>query len=193
MKYKGKLYAEFPDGSRHFIIYPTLKLEGTMLGERKLKYRGKLVVFDAKNDLIALIKLDPDKRSLIDKMSKPKETYPDYYKGVITSYKNNIDMNFKGYTLINPDEYIYSNIEGEFSKYCSFGNKTYWETSEQFPSITRQEYTLPSDSSFREDVWLWKQDKEDLAQNYKVRLEDNQRRDEKLREAYQKNNQKAKK
>jgi len=43
-------------------------------------------------------------------------------------------------------------------------------------------FTLPSDSSFREDIIWWKKEDEDLAQRYKVKLEEIQRKDKKMRE-----------
>jgi hypothetical protein len=43
-------------------------------------------------------------------------------------------------------------------------------------------YTLPSDSTFREDlIWLKKGD-EETAQKFKIKLEEIQRKDKKMRE-----------
>ena len=42
--------------------------------------------------------------------------------------------------------------------------------------------TLPSDSTFREDLILLKKGNEDLAQKCKIKLEELQRNDRKLRE-----------
>ena len=53
---------DYPDGTKHKIVYPTFKLAGTMVGSRSLKFRGKLFVIDQKNDLISQIELDPDER-----------------------------------------------------------------------------------------------------------------------------------
>ena len=48
-------------------------------------------------------------------------------------------------------------------------------------------YTLPSDSTFREDLNVWKVDKdEDKAQRLKVKFEEIQRKDKKLRENWAK-------
>ncbi len=71
---------EYPDGTRHLIIYPNMKLEGTMLGSRVLKFRGDLFIIDEKNDLISHIALDPDERGFFNKMVSKKQTNPDYFK-----------------------------------------------------------------------------------------------------------------
>jgi hypothetical protein len=47
-------------------------------------------------------------------------------------------------------------------------------------------YTLPSDSTFREDLNLLKKD-EEASQRYKIKLEEIQRNDRKLRDTYLKN------
>lgn len=43
-------------------------------------------------------------------------------------------------------------------------------------------FTLPSDSTFREDLYWLKKNNEDLSQVYKIRLEEIQRNDKKSRE-----------
>jgi hypothetical protein len=59
-----------------------------------------------------------------------------------------------------------------------------------FPKFKRMAYTLPSDSMFREDVlWLKKGD-EDTSQKFKIKLEELQRKDKRLRDTYEKNNKK---
>lgn len=71
---------QYPDGTKHKVVYPDLKLAGTMMGDRALKFRGKLFVVDEKNDLISYIQLDPDDRGFFKKMVSKKQTYPDYFK-----------------------------------------------------------------------------------------------------------------
>jgi hypothetical protein len=51
-----------------------------MVGERSLKFRGKLWVTDEKNDLISYIELDPDQRGFFKKLTSRKQTKPDYFK-----------------------------------------------------------------------------------------------------------------
>lgn len=74
------MIVEYPDGTKHLVVYPTLKLAGTMVGARALKFRGKLSIIDVKNDLISHIELDPDQRGFFQKMVSKKQTFPDYFK-----------------------------------------------------------------------------------------------------------------
>jgi hypothetical protein len=66
-----------------------------------------------------------------------------------------------------------------------FDDQTYWEYKEGvFPPLKRMALTLPSDSTFREDLIFWMKKDEDNAQRFKVKLEEIQRKDRKLREHY---------
>ncbi len=75
------------------------------------------------------------------------------------------------------------NIEGEFTDYLRFHGETFWKQSDYtFPKFKRMAFTMPSDSTFREDlIWL-KKGEEDMAQKFKVKLEEIQRNDRKSRE-----------
>ena len=56
------------------------KLNGTLMGERRVKYREYMIVVDKKNDLIASINMEPDERGLFSRVFTKKSTYPDYFK-----------------------------------------------------------------------------------------------------------------
>lgn len=74
-------------------------------------------------------------------------------------------------------------MEGEFSSYVKFNNEILWEYSKfKCPEIRRMRFTLPSDSTFREDVIYLKLKNEDMSQKAKVILEEIQRNDRKLRQ-----------
>lgn len=48
--------------------------------------------------------------------------------------------------------------------------------------MEKQEFTLPSDSLYRDDLLLFKEGNLDLSQQAKTNLEETQRKDRKLRE-----------
>jgi hypothetical protein len=79
------------------------------------------------------------------------------------------------------------NVEGEFTNYLRFHGDVFWKLADYtFPKFKRMAFTLPSDCTFREDLnWLKKGD-ENMAQKYKVKLEEIQRHDRKLRESFRK-------
>lgn len=83
-----------------------------------------------------------------------------------------------------------STVEGEFTNMVRFDGKSYWVYDyDGFPKIKRMKNILDSDSMYRDDlVWIKKGD-ENLSQRFKVKLEEIQRKDKKLRE----DNMKAKK
>ena len=187
--YKGNMIVEYQNGTKNTVIYPSMKLGGTMIGQRILKFKGKVVIIDKENDLICIAKIDPDERKGIEKISKKKLSFPDYVKGVITSLSKNITVRRKQYHVINKQKFIFSILEGEFTNKISFDGNTYWEKRDNtfFKTIFRQNFTLPSDSYFREDLFFFRQNDLDLAQKYKMKLEEDQRKDEKLRELFRKN------
>jgi hypothetical protein len=79
--YKGKFIVQFKDNVKHEIVFPMFKLSGTLMGERKLKYKEMMLVTDLKNDLIASINMEPDNRGLFSRVFSKKSTfYPDYFK-----------------------------------------------------------------------------------------------------------------
>ncbi len=91
------------------------------------------------------------------------------------------------YKVTDKDKHLLCNIEGEFTQHVNFDGETYWKYDpDAYPALKRMAFTLPSDSTFREDlIWLKKGD-EDAAQRYKVKLEEIQRQDKKMREQYSK-------
>jgi hypothetical protein len=107
------------------------------------------------------------------------------YRGVITNISKNakFDKKDNSYSVVNQDKHVLGSVEGEFIKDVKFDGKTYWEYNyDGFPQLKRMGNTLPSDSMFREDlIWLKKSD-EDMAQKFKIKLEEKQREDKKLRE-----------
>ncbi len=93
------------------------------------------------------------------------------------------------YKINDKDKHLLSHIEGEFTQHIKFDGETYWKYDpDAYPAMRRMAFTLPSDSTFREDLNWWKNGDEDTAQRYKIKLEEIQRNDKKLRE----NNSKSK-
>ena len=74
-------------------------------------------------------------------------------------------------------------IEGEWTRYLKIDGKEYWKQENlNLPDLEKMEFTLPSDSTYREDLILLKNGMEDYAQQAKTELEEIQRKDRKLRE-----------
>jgi len=185
--YKGTFTIEFKDGTKHQVVFPMFKLSGTLIGDRKIKYKENMIVIDKKNDLISWIDMEPDDRGFFGKVFSKKSNYPDYFRGLVTKISKNTEYDSKNktYKLIDESKHVLSKIEGEFSNHIKFGNDIYWEYSKyECQPMKRMKFTLPSDSTFREDIIYLKLKKEDLSQKAKVMLEEIQRNDKKLRESY---------
>lgn len=112
-----------------------------------------------------------------------QKTFPDYFKGSIVNTK---DIEFGKY---NENEFkkkfnqLHS-IEGEWTKELKFDNEIYWSLNDyNIPKIyNNRSNVLKSDSSNREDLKLILENKQDECQKSKEELEENQRKDRKLRE-----------
>ena len=191
--YKGKLTVEFKDKTKNVIVYPTILLNGTMLGTRKLCFKRKMCVYDRENDLISVIAIAPsenDKRNIISKMLfnyYSKDLYPDYFKGGIYRIS---ELNIRNFSCDMPDKInieknaqCLSEIEGEFMSYINFDKRCYWRFGEkEFPQMKRDTFTLPSDSCYRDDLIWFRENDLELSQRFKVFMEEKQRKDKSVRE-----------
>ncbi len=97
------------------------------------------------------------------------------------------DKKEDSYKINDKNKHILSIIEGEFTHDVKFDGESYWSYDDNaYPALRRMAFTLPSDSTFREDLIWWKKGDEDAAQRFKVKLEEIQRSDKKLRKQYEK-------
>ncbi len=184
-KYKGRYTIELKNGLKHTVYFPEFKLTGLLFGNRTIKYYGNLTVVDEENDLIANIQMDPDERGFIKKLFTKKKKSGDYFKGIITHISKNAKFNCKekSYSILDINKFPVCSIEGEYSSHIKFDEIILWDIDQiKHPDLKRMNYTLRSDSTFREDIIWLKKGNEDMAQKSKIQLEEIQRGDKKLRE-----------
>jgi len=87
------------------------------------------------------------------------------------------------------DKYKLCKIEGEWTRYINFNEICYWRQDEQtIIPMERDSFVLESDAQYREDLMLFKMGMEDQAQEAKIYLETQQRKDKALRDDYNKAN-----
>ncbi len=190
-RFKGSYTIELKDKSIYKVFFPEFKLSGTLFGNRSIKYCGTMNIADEANDLLAYVEMEPDDRGFFKKIfTKKKAMMPDYFRGIITIMSKNskFDKKEKMYTNVDLSKNILCNIEGEFSNHLKFEGVNFWNYEQcEHPDFKRMSYTLPSDSTFREDLnWLKKGD-ESMSQKAKIKMEDNQRNDKHLREKKKQN------
>lgn len=175
----------FTEGSvvKHTIIAPIYSLAGLMIGTRKVRFSGKLCVVDERNDYVCIIEMNPDERGLFSKLMSSKKTFPDYFKGFVTK-KSSCTFDGQYYTA-NKNATKFIEIEGDWTTHIKVDGETMWDLKDvKYSNLRRTCYTLPSDSTFRDDVISFKEDKMDKAQANKIKLEEIQRNDRKLRKKY---------
>ena len=184
---KGKIILEFKDGFKYRIYYPNIHLSGVNVGNKCFNYKNVALIVDEVNQYVSYITFNPDKKGGIFSMfgKKDKKNYPDYFIGDILKLSDVKIDNEGAKHERDKKATSFCNITGEWTSYISFDNEVYWtRNNNDLLSLYFMEYTLPSDSTFREDVKLFKEGKEKEAQTIKENYEQIQRDDRKLREKY---------
>ena len=185
---RGKIILEFKDGSKYRIYYPNIYLSGVNVGNKLFNYKNVALIVDEINQYVSYIKFNPDdKKSGIFSMfsSKKEKKNPDYFIGDILKLSD-VKIDNEGAKHEREKKATsFCSISGEWSSFISFDNEIYWtRNNEDLLSLYFMDFTLPSDSTFREDVKLFKEGKETEAQTIKENYEQVQRDDRKLREKY---------
>jgi hypothetical protein len=189
---RGKIILEFKDGNKYRIYYPNIYLNGVTMGTKTFNYKHVALVVDENNQYVSYIKFIPEGKkgglfSMFGGNKKDKNHYPDYFIGDILKLSDVKIDNEGAKHERDKKATSFCSITGEWSKYIAFDGDVYWtRNNEDLLKLHFMDFTLPSDSTFREDVLLFKEGKEDEAQKIKEKYEEIQRNDRKLREKFQK-------
>ena len=186
---RGKIILEFKDGSKYRIYYPNIYLSGVTVGNKLFNYKNIALIVDEINQYVSYVKFNlENKKGGIFSMfggKKEKPRNPDYFEGDILKLSD-VKIDKEGAKHERDKKATsFCKISGEWSSYISFDNEVYWtKNNDDLLNLYFMEFTLPSDSTFREDVKLFKEGKEEEAQKIKEKYEQIQRDDRKLREKY---------
>lgn len=153
----GYLTVNFKNWQRYKIYFPSYNIGGVTIGKRTFNVKNCSLVIDETNRLISYIKFCP--------FSANK--YPDEFFGKLISI-NEVKIDKKGskHKIIEEDSIPLGNFEGEWTKELRFGNKIYWERNKNnLCRLYEPEYKLKSDSSLREDLILYNENKLEEAEN----------------------------
>ena len=180
----GKCFIKFKDGTLFRVILPPINLKGLSMGDRMFNYFDKSLVLDLTNNICSYIEMNPDEPGFFKSFFKSKSTFPDYFRGFIIDIKDVIIDENGGKHKLKKNANIISNFEGEWTSFISFDNVEYWNNSMKTFNIFSHEFTLPSDGRFRPDLIYLINNNEEQSQIEKEKLEENQRRDRKLRAEY---------
>ena len=170
-------------------------ISGTLIGTRTFAVTGKFFVIDEKNDLISYIEFNPDDRGSFGKFFSKRTTFPDffkynfkfiiklfYFRGGITKLSQTTYKPKENSYVIHKNCSNFAEIKGEWSKFLFFDNELVWDCND-YPhyDLKYMKFTLPSDSALREDLIQLKNGDENAASEAKMKLEEIQRNDRKLR------------
>mmetsp|Transcript_34318 Transcript_34318/g.61890 ORF Transcript_34318/g.61890 Transcript_34318/m.61890 type:complete len:375 (-) Transcript_34318:827-1951(-) len=178
----GKNCVEFSDGTCISYDLPGLTVKGVLFGLRVLKYSGTMRFVDEKNDLECIVEIDPQPPSGSFLSSwfrkKDKDYKPDQIVGKLTKNGEVVDV-CSGNWLSHLDW-----NRGLASVNQNKKSTRLWDIKKTPISVAKGlggSEVLPSDCRLREDVVFLKQDDQEKAQEWKLILEERQRRDRKLR------------
>merc|ERR1712000_54101 len=160
------------DGGRITYKLPEVWVRGVVYGDRIIEYDGLVVFHDEKNKILAEVKINPETGGWF---SWKKKLPSDYLDGGI----------FK-YTASPKDKKQVSKIDGSWLGCVLFDKQYYWNHKNGPPKFkpTPVENPLPSDSRFRQDIMQLKEGETDRANESKIRLEEKQRAEARLRKDY---------
>ncbi|GLD93352.1 hypothetical protein PINS_up001944 [Pythium insidiosum] len=141
-------------------------MSGVLFGERVVELTGNAKFVDAKHQLTSDVDFDANNGFLT-------KSQADDIKGQIVS------------TARGATKHPVSLLSGSWLTHLQFDDKVYWHVeSEPAFAHTPVDDPLPSDSRFREDLIALKNGDIALAQAEKLRLEELQRADRKIREEF---------
>jgi len=163
---KGQLTLKFQDGSLFDIGLSENKVTNVFWGDMRHELLNTQTFVDTKNNLRATIQYGPSER-----VGVPS----DYFEGCLEKFDP-----------AQPDKegQVLSNITGSWVGFCDFDKVRYWDINSCSKlSMSAPVTLLKSDSRNRPDRIALAAKDITLAQAEKIRLEETQRRERKLREA----------
>ena len=187
IRQEGPNYVEFKDKSRIVFHLPCIKVKGMLLGDRLTHYHGVAKFHDPLNGIKAVIKMSSaEKKGFFG--TRKHDTFDGklYYANTSTEKKT-----FKSIDEEEEDDLKFADVKqeisvitGSFLENLAFDGVDFWNIQKQKPSRYKPtQDPLPSDFRFREDlIWL-KYGNANHASDWKIRLEEQQRYDRKLRGA----------
>lgn len=190
MHQDGPNHVDFKDGHRITFYWPKLRLEGVMHGERTCTYTHHMKFVDEKNKIKVIIKFGDSGES---KAFPKKRT--DAFHGKMYRYKPEAQGGSKKQKAeelnFGDMEQEICSMHGSWLEYLKIGGQETWNIDNNKPAqyIPIRD-PLPSDSRFREDLLWVKRENKKHAHEWKLKLEERQRYERKLRIDYQKHSKK---
>lgn len=155
---------------------PYFFLRGVMWGDRVMEYAGDITFVDKANNLKCTVIFNPDEKGFFKSFFSRQKSPTDTIKGEIVNGEGKVVSTLFGSWLRQVE-----------STDCSGNKKVLWELSKLSPMVARPvDNPLPSDCRYREDLQALKAGDIEGAQRWKVKLEEKQRAEAKLRKEHSK-------
>ena len=188
MHQEGPNVVEFLKEDKIFFNLPGTKICGLMAGDRLMKWHGIMKFVDKKNNLKAVIKIGSQKKVAGGGLFSKKRS--DLIEGKIYTMKkdfvekkikNKKDQEKEDMKFLDMEQEI-GIIEGSWLDNLIVAGEEIWNMNKIKPiRQIPEENPLPTDSRFREDLIFVKYNDFKMADKWKVKLEERQRFEKKLR------------
>jgi len=179
-----------------YVYFPTALVSGTAFGKRLFNWSKKMRVYEPENLFYAEITFNPDEKGMIGNLFAKKTLDADRIKGTIYKvtpefmqavHKKEGSINNDAKAKFDAKNHAVeelAQIDGSWVSYLDIDGKRIWdiETMKPYKLIDQPNKTLPSNSTFREDLIYRKMEDLVKGQEWKDKLENAQRADRKLRE-----------
>ncbi|CAD8157336.1 unnamed protein product [Paramecium octaurelia] len=177
----------------HQVVLITLapgSLNGTTYGDKVMNYLEKQFIIDLKNKIIAEVTFNPDKKycqffdvEYLNQLDYLCGAICDVTDAAIQKYHKEGYRKYKGLDLKSDIKQIRHKIKGIWVNEIKIDNQKLISIHNDFPvKMQLAQYPIPSDANFRMDLLWWKLRDFDQSQEWKEKLEIQQRQDRKLRE-----------
>ena len=176
----GNLYVEFINGNKYKIYYPSYYIGGITLGKKNFNIINSSLILDLTNRLVSYINFVGPKHD------KNVFNRPDYFIGKLISINEiNIDEKKGKHKIVEEDTIPLAEFDGEWTKGVIFNDNYYWKRKEDnLAKMYEMKNILKSDSSLREDLKLYNENKIEEAEKYFKEYQKNELNDIQLRLKY---------
>ena len=164
----------------------TFLITGFLFGKNLVSLRNNITVKHEKSGLMSAINLNPVKGGGWYGLWGRKQNPPDEMSGFIGKIEDfAFDEKNSVYSIQEGRKPI-GVFTGEWSEYIAYNDEVVWRKEEDtvLPPMVKMDYTLKSDSLFREDAIFLRNGLQDLGEEAKAMIEENEKADEYLREEY---------
>eukprot|EP00475_Leptophrys_vorax_P041493 TRINITY_DN78243_c0_g1_i1.p1 TRINITY_DN78243_c0_g1~~TRINITY_DN78243_c0_g1_i1.p1 ORF type:complete len:382 (-),score=89.34 TRINITY_DN78243_c0_g1_i1:71-1216(-) len=182
---------EFADGSSIQFQFPKFNINGVVMGNRVVEYFGNWIFYDEKNELVCQLEFTDNSQNMGGFFTSKKIIFKsDFFTGKIC--KGNVvfgafDDESTGFASVDTYGAPLSKLTGSWIDYIEFDGDKLWDRrddKEKAEVPKAPKFLLPSDSRFRTDSKAVREQDWVLGEQEKLRLEEIQRGDRKLREEF---------